>query len=144
MSVSEKVESEGVESQMLYLLIKDQKDKVRTWNIMREVPEIPVGRYTIKKENQRTTIQKMKGNNKNVETVQVNGLSYFAKKGKDGKLTLTPAPEILTFDLSNNKKGNLDLRSVCASVRKFIKDREDNGVYGVFNESGKLLVERLK
>lgn len=143
--MSEQVESqvESVQPEMLYLLVKDDK-KVRTWNIMRSIPDIPVGRYTIKKENQRTTIQKMAGNHKDVETVRVNGLNYFAKKGKDGKLTLTPAPEILTFDLSKNKKGNLDLRSVCASVRKFIKDREDNGIYGVFNESGKLLVERLK
>lgn len=144
--MSEEVKTPTV-SQMLYLLIKDQKNKVRTWNTMTTIPtDIAQGRYTLKKDEQRIVIEKIAGTEKTkkVQIVKVNGVSYIAEKGAKGKLTLTPAPEIKAFDIGVNKAKKIDLRVLCQSARLFIEEREDKGIYGVFNESGNLLVERLK
>lgn len=139
-----KVES-VVEEEMLYLLIKDNGNKVRTYNTMRTVPDIPLGCYTLKREGERIMINKIAGKSaKEVKTVKVNGMSYIAKTEKNGQLVLTPAPEIRTFELGKNKADKVDLRSVCASVRLFVAEREDKGIFGVFNEGGQLLVERLR
>ena len=144
--MSEKVqEVQDVKSEMIYLLIKDDK-KVRTWNTMETRPNIPEGRYAVRKEDSQITITKIAGNVKkaNVNTVKVNGINYMAKTGKEGQLILTPAPEISTFDIAKNKDGKVDLRTVCASVRLFIKEHEEKGIFGVFHADGQLFAERLR
>ena len=146
MSGKVEVETETV-PEMLYLYIKEKDaDKVRSWKTMSSCPDIPEGRYAIKKEDGTVTIHKVTGKSKkkDVKTVKVGGVTYISKAGKEGELILTPAPNADTFSIEKNKEGKLDLRVARNSVRTYIQVHEDNGIYGVFHNNGALTVERLR
>lgn len=135
-----------VEEQLIYVFIKGgegKEQKTRTFRTVDKVPEdIPVGSYCVKRTKDGVVIGSS-NITPNANVLTVKGARYIAETDAEGKMTLTPAPDMFTFVVEKNEGGGLKAGQMSSAVRSFIHNFEPNGAYGLVKSGTDLQMRKL-
>jgi len=127
---------------LLYLYLKDENG-VTAINTIREVPNIPEGKYVVRCGDDKGIVIEKHDGKEPLKTVRFNKGTYMMKENKDGSVVLTPAPEHIIVDIEKNKKGKLETRPLTNAVRSLL-EKAEVGIYGLLNDGKEVTVEKFK